>query len=368
MANLFDYLEWRGDLPLDKIPVNEIDGLIFSQLSYVCWEDAAYEPKRIRLKDLRGKINPTFFRETVTIKEDQKFLPMVTESPRFGEVRIEDTVAEFDEDEEKQFSATTFLLPDETVFIAYRGTDNTQIGWKEDFNMTFMPLIPSQIRALEYLTEIAERYPNPIRVGGHSKGGNLAVYAAIAAEEKIQDRILAVYCHDGPGYNENVKPVERYDRIKSRIQPVVPQSSVIGMLLLHLDNYKIVHSTASGIYQHDPYTWEIKGGAFAEESALKEDSKFTQNVIKKWLSKITLEDRRILINAMFDIVGAANIKTFGAEFWTSLFRNPLIYINAIQNLDESSRNLVSNALGSLAKSAFAMIGDKNQEPQNLDKA
>lgn len=368
MPNLFDYLDWRGDLPLEITPFCEVDGLVFSQLAYIRWENADFIQERPPIKNVLPIIEDDLFKTLATNQEDKKFLPLAAKCRRFGEVRIEESISEYDEDEEKQFSATTYLLPDETLFVAYRGTDDTQIGWKEDFNMAFMPLVPSQMRALEYLTKISDRYPNPIRVGGHSKGGNLAVYAAVAAEEKIQDRILGVYCNDGPGYNENVKPIERYERIRDRIHAFVPQSSIVGMLLLHLEDYKIIRSTASGIMQHDPYSWEIKGGQFVEEPQLKEDSKFTEVVLKKWLSELSTQDRKVLINALFDIISAADVKTFGSEMWLSLVQNPLTYLNAIQNMDESDRNLVSSALGSLAKTALGMIGNKNQEPENSDKA
>ena len=164
---------------------------------------------------------------------------------------------------EKQFSAITIIMPDNTLYVSFRGTDNTIVGWKEDFNMSFKSHIASQISAKEYLNMIAELYPNKkIRVGGHSKGGNIAVYSAIFATPQIRDRIINVYNNDGPGFCEDILETQEYQEMINKVHTYIPQSSIIGRLMNHKEKYTIIESTQKGIMQHDLYSWQILGKEF----------------------------------------------------------------------------------------------------------
>lgn len=197
MPNIFDYMKWR-DIDLQKVEFNEIDNLILSRLSYFPFDGILSKKEEITLKEAyeRTKILGTTGRTLQA--EDIDLYPILANSKRFGKVKITEFINKIELVEEEQFSAITVLLPDKTIYVSYRGTDNTIIGWKEDFNMSFSELVASQTDAVNYLNDIAKKYPNEIRVGGHSKGGNLAVYAAAFCKEEIKKRIIKVYNNDGP--------------------------------------------------------------------------------------------------------------------------------------------------------------------------
>ena len=186
--------------------------------------------------------------------------PVLANSVRFGNLYISDFINKKDVEQEKQFSAITVHLPNDYIYVAFRGTDNTIVGWREDLNMCFSDTVPSQIDAVNYLNSIAKKYDNEnlkIFVGGHSKGGNLAIYAAAFCDLKFQEKIVTVYNNDGPGFSENIVDTEEYRRILPKIQTFMPQTSIIGRLLNHKEKIIILESTQTGIMQHDLYSWQV---------------------------------------------------------------------------------------------------------------
>ena len=199
MPNIFDYMKWR-DLPLKKVEFNEIDNLILSRVSYFPFDELIKDEEKITLKeayDRYQKINKK--KEIIFLqKEDKDLFKILANSVRFSDTFISDYVNKINIEEEKQFSAITIFLQDDKIYVSYRGTDNTVIGWKEDFNMSFSNLVRSQVEAANYLNNIAKKYKNKIIVGGHSKGGNLAIYASVFCKYKYKKRIIKVYNNDGP--------------------------------------------------------------------------------------------------------------------------------------------------------------------------
>ena len=187
-------------------------------------------------------------KEKILQKEDIDLFPAMAKSNRFSQMKITGYINKIDQEEEKQFSAITIFIPDGTMYISFRGTDNTLIGWKEDFNMSFQEKVPSQLDAIKYVKQIANQYENPIRIGGHSKGGNIAVYAASFSPKEIQNRIKNVYNNDGPGFHENIIIKPSYQKMLSKVHTFVPQTSIIGRLLYHEENYTVVQSTQKRCY------------------------------------------------------------------------------------------------------------------------
>ena len=207
MADLFDYLKWRGDLSFTKDPPNPVDALIFSALSYISFGDSMAERPYIpiSLEDASEEfLKRTDIQENVRVKTDMSLLMAAAETRRFGSAMLLEYRSLLIPEEETQFAAITFLLDDNSAFLAFRGTDYSLTGWKEDFNMTFQETIPAQRLALQYTEDFASKYIMPMRLGGHSKGGNLAVFAAVKSDPKIRQRILAVYNNDGPGFTDYV--------------------------------------------------------------------------------------------------------------------------------------------------------------------
>lgn len=313
MANLFDYLQWRGDLTFYQAPVNPVDTLIFSALSYISFGGSVEHMPEvpISLKDAAEE----FFllpdhSERCRVKTDLDLLKAAAATRRFSGIMLLQYRSILVPEEETQFAAITYLLDDNSGVIAFRGTDYSLVGWKEDFNMTFRETIPAQRLAQAYAAEIGSKYIMPLRMCGHSKGGNLAVFASVKAEESIRKRIISVYNHDGPGFTDFVMSDPAYKELAPRIRTVVPQSSVIGMLLEHEEPYTIIRSKQIGLLQHDPYSWDVMGPDFIPKEEITANSRFLDQTIKTWLAELTMEERNEIVDTVYDLLtvsGADNV-------------------------------------------------------------
>ena len=227
---------WRGDVPLTVAPFNAVDNLVLSQLAYTSFDGV----KRDRLGAMaRARLRPGDVQGN-----DRQLLELLATSRRLGVARVRRAVEQLDEERQMQFGALTLELDDGTACVVFRGTDATLIGWKEDLNMSFADEIPSQAEAVRYLNDSARDTRRPLRVMGHSKGGNLAVYSSVKCRPEVRRRIIAVYNNDGPGLSERAMAEPGYARIERRIQTFLPQSSVVGILLGTAERYKVVHAEA----------------------------------------------------------------------------------------------------------------------------
>lgn len=351
MSSILDYLRWRGDLPLTSIPLGEVDGLILSQLSMLLWEEGLAAGETATLKSLGGRLKGKPFAVGFTAENDVKLLDAVAGSERFGGVVIADYEHAFDDEAGIQFAAVTFSLPDGSLFVSFRGTDNTLVGWKEDFAMTYSRSVPAQEAAAGYLRRAAEGCHGRLYVGGHSKGGNLAMFAAARLEDGARGRIAQVYNNDGPGFNDGALARDIYEKLQGQLLSFVPQSSVIGMLLNHPERYEIVESDSIGIWQHDPYSWQVEGPRFVRRPALAGDSVYVQNVVRRWLSEVEEEERCLFIETLFRVLKSTDARSFGKEFWLGLFTHPREVLSAIQDIDPESRQKINRVWAELAKAA-----------------
>ena len=312
MADLFDYLHWRGDLPFSQVPPGPVDALIFSALSYITFSGSPVEQPDIPIS-LWDAAEEFFLlsdiRDRCRIRTDLNLLEAAAKTKRFGETFLWQFRDILIPEEDTQFAAMTFLLDSNTAFVAFRGTDYTLTGWKEDFNMSFQESIPAQRLAQQYVAELSSRYTMPLYIGGHSKGGNLSVFAAVKSEKVIRDRILAVYNHDGPGFTDFVMEDPAYLEMVPRITTIIPQSSVIGMLLEHREPYTVIKSKQVGLLQHDFYFWLLDGPGFIPMEEVTADSKFLDQTIKNWVSGMSNQDRNELVDTVFDLLNAGNVSS-----------------------------------------------------------
>ena len=281
----------------------------------------------------------------------------ISRSKRFADLKLSNFVNIIDKEIEKQFSAITIFLPDDTIYISYRGTDSTVIGWKEDFNMSFISHIPSQLSSKDYLETIANLYPNKIRIGGHSKGGNLAIYSAIYASQDIQDRIINIDNNDGPGFSDEIINQNNYYNILNKIHTFVPQSSVVGMLLNHEESYTIVQSTAKGIMQHDAYSWQLLGTEFIKMDEITNGSKILDKTLKDWLKDTTPEQREQLLNILFEIFNATSVEDV-TELQKNWYKNAIILVKSYKNIDAKSKEILNKTISSLASLARNNLFDQ----------
>ena len=300
MANLMDYLAWRGDISLETNPWNEVDAVILSNLSYLNfygmddergWTVA--EAKRLEL--LRET-------EVANFEGRKKQFEAMADTLRFGNIRMHHFIALTNEEQGLQFSATCYDLPDGVLCVGFRGTDGTFVGWREDFNMSWQSTVPAQEAAVYYLKKAAEMDGRPIRLVGHSKGGNLAAYAAACSEPEIQDRLLGVWSFDGPGMTSEVFESEGYRRIVGKIHSFVPQTSIVGMMMEYHRAYKVVKSDVSGINQHDPLTWQVYGPRFETLEKIDANAVLISDTLHGLLQQTDREERGEMVDTLFGLL------------------------------------------------------------------
>ena len=350
MANMFDYIRWRGDLTFTQDPPNSVDALIFSSLAYIQYggrvEAEPYTPVYLR-EAAEAYFALEDHEERVRVKNDLDLLHAAASSARFGYTKIYLYRDLFIPEQETQFAAMTFLLDDGSAFLAFRGTDYSLVGWKEDFNMSFQQTVPAQRLAVQYTREVAAEYLAPLRLGGHSKGGNLAVFAAARSAPMVQQRILEVYNNDGPGFTKYMMGDPGYLAMVPRIKTYIPQSSVIGMLLEHEEPYTVIRSKSVSLLQHDPYSWELMGREFERMQEVTEESQFLDTTIKTWFAEMTNQERNQLVDVMFTLLG-----TGGVENALDIFhpKNALKYIRTLVS-DDNMRRILSGEFQNFVEAA-----------------
>ena len=310
MGNIMDYISWRGDLTFAQSPFNEVDNLILACFSYVNLDriPAVTRQKGIELKKLVKE-----FKKLHTIKEleaDKSFIRLapfmmfdMAESVRFGNCVIRNYVNEIVTEAEQQFSAVEIVLDDGTSYISFRGTDDTIIGWKEDFNLS-TGVVPAQERAVEYMERISDKASGMLRVGGHSKGGNLAIYGSVMCKS-AHDKILEIYSNDGPGFSKEFQESPETAEMMPKIIRIIPEYSIIGTLLEHEKQPIIVASTSRGLLQHDGFSWEVQGPGLVRRDSLNKTALRFIEILHKWIDGMDTEQKRLLIEDLFATLQAS---------------------------------------------------------------
>ena len=370
MASILDYLAWRGDLTIVERPFNEVDNLILAELSYLDFSGivpAEFTGGGVPLADAVAAFTkrPPHADMGVLVPDTIPDLAQhMAQSARFRTLLLDGYVCTVDEGTQTQFSALTIRLPDGSVYIAYRGTDDTIVGWREDFNMAFLPTVPAQQHACRYLQATIAAYPAcPLRLGGHSKGGNLAVYAAVHCGERAQEQITAVYNNDGPGFHSSLLGLPEHRRIADRIQTFLPESSVVGMLLEHEETYQVVKSNQIGLMQHDGFSWQVRGDRFVHLSDLTEGGKIVDKTLRAFVRGLSQQQREQFIDALFEVLTCTNAATL-TDLKEGGFRTVYSMLKTVGNLDKDTRKALSSTLGLLVRSGAKSIGS-SQPVQRL---
>ncbi|MBQ9086783.1 MAG: DUF2974 domain-containing protein [Clostridia bacterium] len=352
MGTLFDYLDWRGDVSFADLGLNEVDNLIFSLLSYIDFEgivppDPGEPPVTLQgaargyLKLHRGevpylgKILPP---ETITL------MAKAAKTRRFAGTKLMAYTNRVDEETQTQFAALTYLPNNGMAYLSFRGTDDTLVGWKENFNMSFMQPVPAQERAVEYVREVVPYMPGAFYLGGHSKGGNLAVYAAVKSEKVLQDRLITAFNNDGPGFDRAFVTGADYLDMRERIRTLVPHSSVVGMLLEHEEDYEVVKSNATGLLQHNGFSWEVLGGAFIHLDTITEESKHLDSALKEWMNTLSAQERAEFVDTFYETLVSTNAKNL-----TELTAEKIKLVKAWNTLDSKAKSIILKCISLLLK-------------------
>ncbi|MCR4955395.1 MAG: DUF2974 domain-containing protein [Lachnospiraceae bacterium] len=354
MANMLDYLDWRGDLTFQQSKFNEVDNLLIAQMCYAPFEGIVKEGMEgmLTVKEVADLYFEKYTLRKQKSMESQQIratgvLAKMAQSKRFKDCYLGFYVQQTTE--KQQFSAITMDLGENCLYIAFRGTDNTLVGWKEDLTMCYASNIQSQKDAVEYLENIKGLYPKKkIYVGGHSKGGNLSVYAAVKCKKAYQKDILLVFNNDGPGFRKDIVESKEYMEMLPKIRTIVPESSIVGMLLEHREAYTIVRSTQSGGMQHDATSWEVLGRHFIYLETVSDGSKKIDSTISAWIEDLTVEEKKYVVDAIFNVLMAAGFSTV-TSIQKEPLKNALALVKEMKNLTPQTKKYISTAVSMLVK-------------------
>ena len=350
MADIFDYLNWRGDIPFSQVPPTPVDGLIFSALVYIDFADIVQPDLNSPISLSKAAEAFLSMPETISrvrVKADLRLLEQAAQAPRFRDVKLSFYRNIYLPEEQTQFAAMVFSLDDGTDFLAFRGTDYSLVGWKEDFNMSFQDSVPAQREAERFTEDFAALATRPLHLGGHSKGGNLAVFAGARCAPHVQQRIRTIYNFDGPGFTEYMMGDAGYLRMVPKIQTYIPQSSIIGMLLEHEEPYTVIKSSQVGILQHELYSWDVMGGDFIHVEEVSAANKLADQTVKDWVANLSRQERSRLVDALYEILSSG-----GADTVDDLIQPK--YIRAILkalNTNTDARKLLTGELIQFLRSA-----------------
>ena len=355
MANLIDYLAWRGDIPFGVSSWNEVDGLLCAVLSYLNFHG---------LQDHRGwtlreakRIDLLIEAQGNSFGPRKKMFEAMAETARFGDCRMHHFIALTDEDVSMQFSAMCMDMPDDTMAVVFRGTDNTLVGWREDFNMSYQTRVPAQQAAAYYLLKAAKLMDRPIRLIGHSKGGNLAVYAGTSVPEKIQNRIESIWTYDGPGMNLDISRSDGFGRIRDKIHSYIPQTSIIGLLMEYYRPYTVVHSTAKGLEQHDPMSWQVYGQHFEERENIDRTASGVCETLHEMLTNSTPEQRAAFVDTLFRLADNTNA-TRMSDILNEKFRSLVKMAGGRKELSPEARRVFTRLMGQAVTLGFGNVVER----------
>ncbi len=356
MANIIDYLKWRGDISFSDSPLNEVDALIFSELSYVRFDDlvpSSVISKGIPLSILAEKYFSLHFDNTklgaiLPTESILELFKLASKSRRFSNIMVKGFVNEVDLKAEKQFCAMCFDIGKTATVITYRGTDDTIIGWKEDFNMAFFTPIPAQKQAAEYLNSVVERSNKEhYYVCGHSKGGNLATYSALLASEKVQNKIEAVYNFDGPGFKKTFIEAEKNNPIISKLNKICPDGAIIGAIFNSLEKCKFTKSTAKGLYQHDAFSWELLGREFIVAKHQSKTSKQFHDTLESWVERLTDKEKVDFVEALYKFFTVNETATL-----TDIASDKVGFLIGVLKTDEKTKKTFFTLMNRLVKEKY----------------
>jgi len=348
--NIVDYAESQMENFKAK-KFNLVDSLVLSQFVYIHFNDVVpglsdnQEPVRIG-ELLKAEHIPHMLHNVRDPKSNHRLLLALGMSPRFRDIRMCCYSDSLNITEQKQFAAVTYLLDDETAYVAYRGTDSSIVGWKEDFNMAFISPVPAQQEGVSYLNAVAERFAHTLMVGGHSKGGNIAVYSSMGCHPTIQDRIVSIYSHDGPGFRDEIFTSEKYARIKAKIHKTLPQSSLVGMLLQYQEDYIVVESKQFWLMQHDPFSWVVNQGDFQYIQDITGGAEHINTAINQWLTSLDDEKRELFVTTLYSVIESIGVVNF-SDFTEDWYKKAVMAMGTARGIDAETKRFVFETIKSL---------------------
>ena len=365
MKNMLDYIKEFGHVSFEERAFSEIDALVLTELEYLPLEKVVPSDENgenfVTVKEIAEYMQEhkqELFDENpmMITQERHEVSQVIADAPRFQSLKFFGVVSEWDKDTTKQFAAVTVEVEPSVRLVIYRGTDETLIGWKEDFLMTYSPLVAAQTDAKEYLAKQASLWGGDLMISGHSKGGNLAIYAAATQEEDVQLRIVDIFCFDSPGLYRSVLETKGYQNIVPLAMRYIPQDSLVGLMLESEVPYVIVKSNATGAMQHSAMTWEIEDGQFIKMEKLTKNSQLNDQTFKKWTESVSDEELELFWNVFFELLFSVGIDTVN-DLYGQFMHYVQEFLKAAGDMDEEKRELLTRIALLLVSTRFEVWKD-----------
>ena len=365
MKNMLDYIKEFGHVSFEERAFSEIDALVLTELEYLPLEKVVPSDENgedfVTVKEIAEYMQEhkqELFAENpmMMTEERHELSQVIADAPRFQSLKFFGVVSEWDKDTTKQFAAITVEVEPSVRLVIFRGTDDTLIGWKEDFLMTYSPLVAAQTDAKEYLAKQASLWGGDLMISGHSKGGNLAIYAAATQEEDVQLRIVDIFCFDSPGLYRSVLETKGYQNIVPLAMRYIPQDSLVGLMLESDVPYVIVKSNATGAMQHSAMTWEIEDGQFIKMEKLTKNSQLNDQTFKKWTESVSDEELELFWNVFFELLFTAGIDTVN-DLYGQFMHYVQEFLKAAGEMDEAKREVLTRVALLLVSTRFEVWRD-----------
>ena len=365
MKNMLDYIKEFGHVSFEERAFSEIDALVLTELEYLPLEKVVPSDENgedfVTVKEIAEYMQEhkqELFDENpmMITQERHEVSQVIADAPRFQSLKFFGVVSEWDKDTTKQFAAITVEVEPSVRLVVFRGTDDTLIGWKEDFLMTYSPLVAAQTDAKEYLAKQASLWDGDLMISGHSKGGNLAIYAAATQVEDVQLRIVDIFCFDSPGLYRSVLETKGYQNIVPLAMRYIPQDSLVGLMLESEVPYVIVKSNATGAMQHSAMTWEIEDGQFIKMEKLTKNSQLNDQTFKKWTESVSDEELELFWNVFFELLFSVGIDTVN-DLYGEFMHYVQEFLKAAGNMDEEKRELLTRIALLLVSTRFEVWKD-----------
>ncbi|MCQ2519147.1 MAG: DUF2974 domain-containing protein [Lachnospiraceae bacterium] len=371
MPGIVEYIKKFGTETMKERSFSTEDALVLCQFSYLKFDNLLETMSRepVSVKNLFEDPNSeSLFLDDKYKRDRKKQLKNMVESKRFSDIKLmfyvnrieapnqlndetqnvlpEKTQSMISEkaQDETQFCAVTFEIPDYGYFIAFRGTDETIVGWQEDFRLALAKPVKGQKLSAKYINEVASKLEGTISVGGHSKGGNLALYSTMHADAKVLDRIEKIYSFDGPGFRPELLKEYNYEAIREKVVSVIPKSSVVGLLMSTDSKTIVVHANSIGPMQHNPYTWLLKRGRFSTAEVTQTHLTLV-NAFNDWVYSLDEEQAKRFVHVLEEILAATGAETT-LQISAELVKSARNVFKRSQELDEESEQFLEFLLSS----------------------
>ena len=343
MSHIVSYVKRQQENTFAEVPFNEVDALVLSQFIYLKLDGliptTSEKKEPVYLYEIANDLDyEKVFMDERYRKDNIELFETMAESKRFRRMQMNYFSDITSVLAETQFSAMTVFLEEGPTVVIYRGTDETMVGWKEDFNMSFKEPVTGQSLSALYLQQVSRLFEGSFIVSGHSKGGNFAIYSSMNVEENIQNRIEKVYSFDSPGFRPEILQSMDFNKIRDRIIKYLPHSSIFGMLLQSEETYQVVECFSIGVLQHNPYNWQVAENEFKKVDKLDRRSVFLNETYNEWLYSLSDEELRAYSEIWYKVMQDANITTM-LQFTKEPGKALVSLIDAIRETDDKTKEM-----------------------------